>query len=249
MECQVCFEHFDSINFVPKILVKCGHSFCKICLERLMYQRTFLNCPICRETSKIAKKDNIPTNYSLIEVIDNLGNMNKTKNILEKYKYFNDKNHKHINQVIVRNFEPKKLNLKKIIGDDYIYLEEFENNQNYSIFSNMTKRSRRYNFNPNSIFSLIFNEYSYSISIFRKSSKCKHSFSCFEKNLKTFFYSTCIALFIKFPFLRLMNCFFGSERSEKLTNLTQLCIIGLCTSMSFFKCMVSMYIDEILKFK
>ena len=114
MECQICFEHFDSTNFVPKVLIKCGHSFCKICLERLLFQRSALNCPVCRESTKVNKKENLPTNYSLLETLDNIHNNKMTKNLLEKYKYFDDKNHKHINEVIIRNFEPKKLILKKI---------------------------------------------------------------------------------------------------------------------------------------
>ena len=69
MECQICFEHFDSHNFTPKVLIKCGHSFCKICLERLLYQRSAISCPVCRVTSKITKKENLPNNYSLLQTI------------------------------------------------------------------------------------------------------------------------------------------------------------------------------------
>jgi hypothetical protein len=250
MECQICFEHFDSTSFVPKVLTKCGHSFCKICLERLQFQKSHITCPVCRDHTKITKKEILPTNYSLIEVIENHKHDTLTKGVLEKYKYFGDKSYQHINPTITRCSEPKKLNLKKIINDDFIYVEEFENNQNISIFSNLTKRNRRYCFNRHSWFSYLFNEYSYSILAFRKASKCKHSFSCLETILRRCFYSACFSLIIQFPLKKLFE-YLGknSETVNRFTFNSQVGVFGTFALFGVAKCLIAYYIDEILKFK
>ena len=79
----------------------------------------------------------------------------------ERYKFFEIDEYKSIQSKIKRYTEPKELELKQIINDDFIYIENFENNQNVSIFNSYTKRNRRYNFNRKSLFRLFFNEYSY----------------------------------------------------------------------------------------
>jgi hypothetical protein len=251
MECQICFEHFDLNSFVPKVLTKCGHSFCKICLERLLFQKNHITCPVCRDNTKVTKKEALPTNYSLIEIIDSNSHNQKTKSVLEKYKYFNNKNYKHINEVIIRHTEPKKLVLKKIHNDDYIYLEEFENNQNISLFSNnLTKRNRRYCFNPHSYFAYLFNEYSFSISMYRKSSKCKHSKSCLEWVLGKVFWNACIALLVKYPLAWLLRSYFKDvDMAKRYTIYGQVGLWALLSIGGMFNCAIAYYIDEILKFK
>ena len=123
MECQICYETFDSRNFLPKILIKCGHSLCRICLDRLSYKSNIISCPICRGKSRIIKKEYIPTNFSLLEVIDHYKYNQKSRSFLEKYKFFNDDNYKNIDPTIIRVIEPEKLQLTKIINHDFIYLE------------------------------------------------------------------------------------------------------------------------------
>ena len=85
MECKICFEPFDSKYFIPKLLPKCGHSFCRICLERLMNKKSNVNCPVCREMTINYKDNNLPTNYSLLEIMDKSSSNEKTKNLLEKW--------------------------------------------------------------------------------------------------------------------------------------------------------------------
>lgn len=259
MECQICYEHFDTKNFLPKILVKCGHSFCRVCLERMINKKASIQCPVCRENTKIGKKETLPTNYSLCEVIDKTEDTSEVKNLLEKYKYFNDKDFRNVSHVINRNNEPKRLILKKIVNNDFIYVEEFELNQNYSFFNNLPKRNRRYNFNRNSSFAYIFNEHSYSISMYRKASKCKHSYSCLEYLLKNVFYSFCIGFFSKIPLQWVLKQIFkkfqigetsqSGDLMDKYTLILQWAFGSFFSAKKIIKCLMAFYIDEILNLK
>ena len=245
MECQICFEIFDSSNFTPKILIQCGHSFCKICLDIMSEKLTIITCPICREKTKLMKKDRIPTNYSLIELLEKNKDNLSCKNILEKFKYFDEKDYKNLNCTIKRISEPKKLILKKIQNDDFIYVEEIENSQNFSLFSNLQKRNKRYNFNKKSIFSFFYNEYSNSISVYRKSSLCKHEFSCFEKILRNIFSFGCFSILIKYPFNYFLRHFTKNE--ENVNNWSfygRIIMISIYGLLNVSKCLFAYYIDD-----
>jgi hypothetical protein len=251
MECHICYEHFDSKSFVPKILIKCGHSFCKFCLERIINKKSSVQCPVCRENTKITKKENLPTNYSLIEVIEKSNDNKAVKNVLEKYKFFDDKDYKNVLPTVIRYFEPKKLNLKKIVNDDLIYVEEFENNQNISLFSSMPKRNRRYNFNRNSLFSFLFSEYSYSLWVYRKASKCKHSYSCLEHIIRRLFLSFTVGYFIKYPLKKILGNIFKDDtmRIDWYTKVGQWTVGSFLSSFKILRCFIGFYIDDILKYK
>lgn len=253
MECQICFEHFDSTSFTPKILIKCGHSFCKICLDRLINGKTFVTCPVCRENTKVVKLESLPTNYSLIQIIEKSTDSNSSRNLLERFKYFDDKLYKNVTPVITRYSDPKKLILKKIINEDFIYVEEFEHNQNYSLFSTTQKRNRRYNFNRHSIFGILYNEFSFTIWMYRKSSKCKHPFSCLENILKSIFFSACISMLCKLPLRKLFGLLFtegtNSNNFDKYIETGQYAIFVLLAGAKIVKCTLALYIDEFLKLK
>lgn len=266
MECQICYEHFDSNSFTPKILIKCGHSFCKICSERIAAKSPNINCPVCREVTKLTKNKDLPTNYALMEIIEKLKESNLTKNILEKYKFFNDKNYRNIAEKIIRTNDPKILNLKKIENEDFIYLEEISKNQTYSIFSTAPRRNNRYNFNRNSLFAYFFNEFSSSLMPFRKASKCAHSFSCLEHLLRNVFKYSCIALLLKFPLRYLVSCFSNNGNASEAAadvvsncnsnnscrfkfyvKLVQFAFLGLASLKEVYKCFRNFQIDEFIK--
>jgi len=254
MECKICFEVFDSVSFAPKILIKCGHSFCKICTEKISSKSSNITCPICRETTKHTKGKDIPTNYSLIEYIDQVKESKESRNILEKFKFFNDKNYKNIAEKIIRNSEPKILNLKKIVDDDFIYLEEIRPNQNYSIFSNAPRRNNRYNFNRNSFFGYFFNEYSSNLIMFRKASKCQHKFSCMEYLINKFFKYAVISLALKYPLKFIFNYYlflrnsFNKETDKKyfIFGIQIVCFL-LNGVKDIYKCFRNFQIDEFIK--
>lgn len=256
MDCQICFETFDSKYFIPKMLVNCGHSFCKICLDRLINKKTSVTCPVCREPTRLTtfqdKDLTLPTNYSLVEIIDKSKNLEQTKGVLEKYKYFDEKSYNKINTIVHRNFEPRVLSLKKIVNNDFIYVEEFENQQNTSIFSTFKQRNRRYNFNCNSMFSYLFNEYSMTIFMFRKASKCAHEYSCFESIIKRLFYSLCIGYFSHYPLRKIFylpSCKLYVTQlgeTEKVINYCQFGIAGLLSIGKIFGCLIGFYVDELI---
>ncbi len=252
MECQICYEIFDSKSVVPKILTTCGHSFCKICLDRIINKKFLVNCPVCREKTKINQKDNLPTNYALIRIIEKNKEDQPTKNLLEKYKYFDSKLYKVINPVIIRDTEPRKLILKRIVNDDFIYVEEFENNQNISLFNNYAKRNRRYCFNSKSIFSFFFNEYS-PIFMYRKASKCKHEFSCAESILWHMLSSGAFALLVKYPlkwmFDRCPYKLGNDQIIDSYIDYLRFSLFGLSSFAKIFKCTISFYIDELTGLK
>ena len=246
MECQICYETFDSRNFLPKILIKCGHSLCRICLDRLSYKSNIISCPICRGKSRIIKKEYIPTNFSLLEVIDHYKYNQKSRSFLEKYKFFNDDNYKNIDPTIIRVIEPEKLQLTKIINHDFIYLEELEMNKP-SFFNSSLMRNRRYNFNKNSIFQYLFNEYSFSIVMYRKSSQCKHEFSCSESILRSLCNFAGMVVLLNFLSKLILNILNLKDTINDHRKRIQI-LVFLCLSLhKIFKCLIAYYVDDLLK--
>ena len=61
MNCQICFENYNGNTNQPLVIIPCGHSFCKFCLENLNDSV----CPKCRRdiTEKVL-------NYAILDVLD-----------------------------------------------------------------------------------------------------------------------------------------------------------------------------------
>jgi hypothetical protein len=246
MECQICYEMFDSKNFLPKILIKCGHSICRICLDRLCYKSNIICCPICRSKSRILKKELIPTNFSLLETIEHFKENIKSKNLLEKYKFFDDNNYKHLEEIIIRKKEPVKLHLTKIINEDFIYLEEIVSNK-LSFFNNSPMRNKRYNFNRNSIFQYLFNEYSFSIAMYRKSSQCKHEFSCMESIVRSVCNYAGIVFVLNLLIKLLIKLINAKDSFRQARKKIQFFIFIILCLHKIFKCLIAYYMDDLLK--
>eukprot|EP00057_Strongylocentrotus_purpuratus_P005651 XP_003731468.1 PREDICTED: tripartite motif-containing protein 2-like [Strongylocentrotus purpuratus] len=76
LECPVCLKFFKE----PKILT-CSHTFCKVCLEKILETRRKLLCPTCREETSVPGGDvsrlqsNI-TVRSLVEYLETQGQSN-----------------------------------------------------------------------------------------------------------------------------------------------------------------------------
>jgi len=65
IECPVCMGTFA----FPRVLC-CGHSLCSLCISKISNKNNNnLTCPIC---TKVSNTENIPLNYSLIDVIDKI---------------------------------------------------------------------------------------------------------------------------------------------------------------------------------
>ncbi|XP_052132589.1 uncharacterized protein LOC113217115 [Frankliniella occidentalis] len=64
MECDLCTEHFDGAERVPKSL-PCGHMVCLQCLRRLFYCR----CPTCRRDFS-GLPEELPTNFTVLKFLE-----------------------------------------------------------------------------------------------------------------------------------------------------------------------------------
>ncbi|XP_026294191.1 uncharacterized protein LOC113218176 [Frankliniella occidentalis] len=63
MECDICTEHFDGAERLPKSL-PCGHTVCLQCLGRLPDRR----CPTCRQDFN-GPPDGLPTNFMVLRFL------------------------------------------------------------------------------------------------------------------------------------------------------------------------------------
>ncbi|KAL7638334.1 UNVERIFIED_CONTAM: hypothetical protein RMT77_010904 [Armadillidium vulgare] len=72
--CGVCFQQFNHLITIPKIL-ECGHTFCSPCLSRIFQGNA--HCPNCR--AKMAGAESTLTiNYSILKVVDILKYQNRS---------------------------------------------------------------------------------------------------------------------------------------------------------------------------
>lgn len=55
--CPVCFEIFKN-----PVLLQCGHSVCKLCLEQYWETKGSKECPVCRKRSSLSQ---LPINFAL----------------------------------------------------------------------------------------------------------------------------------------------------------------------------------------
>ena len=65
MECELCYEEFNRCERLPKVLAKCGHTFCETCVSQIVQQNQ-LSCPYCRYKIQIGKEDYPPNNFALL---------------------------------------------------------------------------------------------------------------------------------------------------------------------------------------
>ena len=84
MNCPNCQSKYNNCDNLPKILVKCGHTFCIVkisfnqkCLENIKEIKDnetdiYLNCPTCNEGTIISDLNSLPKNIALLE-----NNLNK----------------------------------------------------------------------------------------------------------------------------------------------------------------------------
>eukprot|EP00439_Symbiodinium_sp_Y106_P086020 s424_g30.t2 len=68
VSCELCWEDFDDGDHTP-LVSKCGHTFCKACLKRIIGANQRYSCPTCR---KSFRRDECSKNYWIIRNLDAL---------------------------------------------------------------------------------------------------------------------------------------------------------------------------------
>ena len=69
LECSICCEKFDDQQHCPRLLPRCGHSFCTSCLQSLLNNNA-INCPTCRSAvSAPAGLATLPKNFALLDIL------------------------------------------------------------------------------------------------------------------------------------------------------------------------------------
>ncbi|XP_052131304.1 uncharacterized protein LOC113202327 [Frankliniella occidentalis] len=64
MECDICTEHFDGAERLPKVL-PCGHTACLQCMRRLPGSK----CPTCRRDVN-GPPEELPTNFAVLQFLE-----------------------------------------------------------------------------------------------------------------------------------------------------------------------------------
>lgn len=85
MECEMCYEEYNRCERLPKVLSKCGHSFCETCVSQLV-KNNELSCPYCRYKIYIGKEEYPPNNFALLHAMDNIQNEREGKGVSKYYK-------------------------------------------------------------------------------------------------------------------------------------------------------------------
>ena len=68
MECELCFENFNRVERLPKIIQKCGHTFCKECIQEVVNRQH--KCPVCNQA--LQGDQDLTRNFSFGEMLKNL---------------------------------------------------------------------------------------------------------------------------------------------------------------------------------
>ena len=110
MDCRICLEKFDpdKVFKQPRIL-KCGHSFCKKCLDFLLTTKGRPTCAICR--TEIKRNANFPINYGIMNLIF------KEKKTL---KNTCDNNEKHLTHIHYFCMECNQKMCEECVGTKHI---------------------------------------------------------------------------------------------------------------------------------
>lgn len=64
LACTICFENYNTGTRQPHLL-KCFHTFCQECLQRLVTPSASISCPLCSSTTPCSSAPSLPINYAL----------------------------------------------------------------------------------------------------------------------------------------------------------------------------------------
>ena len=78
-KCEICMQSFDSLERIPMNL-KCGHSFCKECISKLINDN--LPCALCKKKIEYKSISEVPVSFTILEYCtDNPANEDSASNI------------------------------------------------------------------------------------------------------------------------------------------------------------------------
>ncbi len=125
--CSICYQMYNNER-TPLILVVCGHTFCKECLDIIMSEDKEIICPECKQITIIMETPtkSLPKNRSLLDmIIYSTQNHNLNKDTF-KANLEEDKKRKENENLLLR-FEKVISNLEETytkILDDHNYLND-----------------------------------------------------------------------------------------------------------------------------
>ncbi|XP_072559352.1 zinc-binding protein A33-like [Paramormyrops kingsleyae] len=74
--CSVCSDFFKD-----PVLLKCSHSFCKVCLQKFWKENSSRECPLCRRKSS---GEDPPVNIVLRNIVESYLQQRRVRNVAEK---------------------------------------------------------------------------------------------------------------------------------------------------------------------
>ncbi|CAH1797692.1 unnamed protein product, partial [Owenia fusiformis] len=81
LECPICYKDYSSVPPNPPKILRCGHSFCAICIGRLKTYNS-IKCPLCqKQTTSNGRRRNLPDNFlakQILESVDEVSKINST---------------------------------------------------------------------------------------------------------------------------------------------------------------------------
>ena len=132
MECELCFEQYNRCERLPKVLQKCGHTFCETCVSQCV-KGGELQCPYCRYKIKIGNDEYPPNNFALLNALDSIENEREGNGISKYYKpnYVVSQsligvnaNRREIYEYIKKNSAPYYLRLNSILDNGEALYQE-----------------------------------------------------------------------------------------------------------------------------
>uniref|UniRef100_A0A3B3S8C9 Uncharacterized protein n=1 Tax=Paramormyrops kingsleyae TaxID=1676925 RepID=A0A3B3S8C9_9TELE len=74
--CAVCSDFFKD-----PVVLKCSHSFCRVCLQKFWEQKSSRECPLCRRKSS---GEDPPLNLTLRNIVESYLQQGRVRNVAEK---------------------------------------------------------------------------------------------------------------------------------------------------------------------
>lgn len=213
MECELCNSNYNEENYVPKIVKPCAHTYCQNCLNQQKQKEGLFYCPKCPNSrSSASDPSSLPTNSSLLKLIEFRKNEKSAYEKMRKYEIQNPYFFPKIEETIKRKSKPFELTLSEIRKDELIYMEKVENPY-------LDKRTlgayKKYVFNTDSILMNYFflSQRTRFLFLFRRLNGCSHKHSCFESIARKLY--NCFAYYglIRIPLYFLWKHFQGADNN------------------------------------